>query len=130
MRALGWILLGLLVGALAALSAANALQAAGALNRGVMNMMKYHLGEARKVLTAEQCSQPPTQHFEALAVLGRDVGPIYLPIGERDELFDQYTKDLVEATAAAAAGNSDCAQASERLALIGDACQACHRDFK
>lgn len=130
MRALAWILLGLVIGAFAALSMANAMQAAGAVHKGAMNMLKYHVGEARKVLTAEQCQQAPTHHFEAIAVLSRNVGPIFLPIGERDELFGQYADQLVSTAAAAPAAAVDCATGTEQLGLIHERCSACHRDFK
>ncbi|MCB1554125.1 MAG: hypothetical protein KDJ14_09995 [Xanthomonadales bacterium] len=130
MRALLWILLGLVIGAFAAISVANALQAGSAVHKGVMHLMKYHVGEARKVLTADSCKAAPTGHFEALAILSRDISPVYQPIGERDELFGQYAEKLVSVTASAPGAAQDCATGKEQLGLINERCSACHRDFK
>ena len=73
MRALLWILLGLVIGAFAAISVANALQAGSAVHKGVMHLMKYHVGEARKVLTAfvqdGRLTSIPSSHGKRLVIL-------------------------------------------------------------
>jgi hypothetical protein len=131
MKALAWILLGLLIGAFATVSALNALRPATAFPKGVMALLQHHLGSAREQVSAGRCDAQLAQHVEALAVLSRDIKPAFLPIGEQDELFAQYADQLrAAADTANATALSDCAIATEQLGQVGDGCKACHRDFK
>lgn len=131
MRALAWILLGLVIGSFATLSAMNALRARSAVPHGLMAMMGHHMGTARDDVTATQCSGQARQSMEVLALLARDVKPVFLADGAEDEQFARYADDLVAATRdAMAVPGADCAMLREPLSKIGDTCKACHRDYK
>ena len=131
MKALAWILLGLLIGSFATVSVLNALRPASAFPKGVMALFQHHLGAAREQVTAGRCDAALAGHFEALEVIARDVRPAFAEMVEHDEVFARYADQLAAATRDARAGNlADCKQAGERLAAIGDGCKACHREYK
>ncbi len=131
MRALAWILLGLVIGSFATLSAMNALRAGSAVPHGLMAMLGHHMDAARTDVTAAQCSGQARQSMEVMALLARDVKPVFLVGDAQDEQFARYADDLVAATRSAMAiPGADCAMLSEPLSKIGDACKACHRDYK
>lgn len=131
MKALLWILLGLVVGAFGMLSAINALRPATAFPKGVMALFQHHLGAARDQVSAGTCDAKLAAHVEALAVIARDVRPAFLPIGEGDEQFGRYADQLLgTAQQALTQDLSNCTVAAEQVGLIGDGCKACHREFK
>lgn len=131
MKALAWILLGLLIGSVATVSTLNALRPATAYPRGVMALLQHHLGEARSQATAGRCDAQLAAHVEALAVLSRDIRPAFPPLGEADEHFVRYA-DQFRSAAETAHGSAlaDCAVAVEQIGKMGDGCKACHRDYK
>lgn len=131
MRALAFILLGLVIGAFATVSVINALRPATAFPKGVMALMGHHMGKAREAATATTCPADIAEHIEALAVLARDIKPAFLPIGDHEAAFVRYADDFrAAAEAARGATFADCKAATEALGTIGDGCKACHRDFK
>lgn len=131
MKALAWILLGLLIGSFATVSVLNALRPATAFPKGVMALFQHHLGSAREQVTAGRCDADLGAHFEALDVLARDVRPAFAAMVEHDQVFARYADDLVAATARARAlEEGDCKLAAEQLSLVGDGCKACHREYK
>jgi hypothetical protein len=131
MKALAWILLGLLTGSFATVSALNALRPATAFPRGVMALFQHHLGSARDQVTAGRCDATLASHFEALDVLARDVRPAFSALVEHDQVFARYADKLAVTTSHARALDlSDCRLAAEQVSLIGDGCKACHREYK
>lgn len=131
MKALAWILLGLLIGSFATVSVLNALRPASALPKGVMALFQYHIGAAREQVTAGRCDAALAGHIEALEVISRDVRPAFAEMVAHDEVFARYADQLSAASREARAGNlGDCKVAAERLSVIGDGCKACHRDYK
>lgn len=131
MKALAWILLGLLIGSFATVSVLNALRPATAFPKGVMALFQHHLGAAREQVTAGRCDAELAAHFEALEVIARDVRPAFAEMVEHDEVFANYADQLSAATRdARAAEVSDCKLAGERLSAVGDGCKACHREYK
>lgn len=131
MKAIAWILLGLLIGSFATLSVLNALRPATAFPKGVMALFQHHLGEAREQVTAGRCDAQLAAHVESLAVLARDIRPAFMPISEQDAQFGRYADQfLATASAAQTSQLADCPTAAEQISLIGDACKACHRDYK
>lgn len=131
MRVLAWILLGLAIGAVASVSALNAINARNAVPHGVMSLLGYHMGHARNAVTGDVCPSDVRHHFEAIAVLARDVDATLQAPGEKDEQFSRYAADLVAAAdAARAIEGNDCAAFKEPFSTLGGTCQACHRDYK
>jgi hypothetical protein len=131
MRAIAFILLGLLIGAMATVSVLNALRPATAFPKGVMALLQHHLCAAREIAGGPQCSTGMAEHLEAIAVLARDIKPAFLPIGDQEASFVRYADDFrAAAEAARGARFADCKAATEALGTIGDGCKACHRDFK
>ncbi|GIX35774.1 MAG: hypothetical protein KatS3mg126_1553 [Lysobacteraceae bacterium] len=130
MRALVWILLGLLAGSVATLSILNALRPATAFPRGVMAVLQHHLGAANEAVSQGRCDAASARHFEALALLAEDVVPAFAPLAGEDEVFARYAAQLVETTRAAQGTTDACRNAAAQLGAIKDACKACHRDYR
>lgn len=130
MRALLFILLGLAIGSIATAMTLNALRAATAFPKGVMALLGHHMNGAREAATAPTCPGEVAHHLEAIRVISRDIKPAYLPIGDGDELFGRYADQLQQAAIEPLAEGASCDQALQRVAAVGDACKACHRDFK
>jgi hypothetical protein len=131
MKALAWILLGLLIGSFATVSVLNALRPATAFPRGVMALFQHHLGGARTQVTAGRCDAMLARHIEALDLLARDVRPAFAALVEHDEVFARYADGLSAATAHARSVDlADCRLAAEQVSLIADGCKACHREYK
>ncbi len=131
MKALAWILLGLLIGSFATLSALNALRPATAFPKGVMALFQHHLGKARDQVTSGRCDAQLAAHVEALALLARDIRPAFHPVSQDDAQFGRYADQFRDAAETAKASDlSICPTAAEQISLIGDGCKACHRDYK
>ncbi|HEY0229617.1 MAG TPA: hypothetical protein VGC55_00075 [Dokdonella sp.] len=130
MRYLICLIGGVLLGALIALTAANALQRRNAWPRAVMNVMQHELGSARDAARLGQCATPAANASTAhLALLGQDLEPALLAAGASDRVFTQYADDLRKAVAKAQSA-PDCPQRSAALTDVSNACDACHRDYR
>jgi cytochrome c556 len=133
MKALGLLLLGLLIGAVASVSALNALRKATAFPRGVMAVQGHHMGKLREAVTADPCEPASAQrHLQALQILTADIEPAFLPDGQQDEIFSRYAAQMGQRidSVLATLPQADCATLRISLGDIGDGCKACHRDYK
>ena len=129
MRSVLILLAGLLVGALAAFSAANALRQRNAWPRGVMAVMQHHLGELRRLQRAGNCQAAATApHWQRLAQIGADIGPSQP--GFAPDYHDQARRFVALAGGHAAAPPADCKALDAPLQQVAEACQNCHRDYR
>ncbi len=130
MRYLICLIGGVLLGAMIALTVANAMQRRNAWPRAVMNVMQHELYGARDAARAGQCATADAKTSAAhLTLLGQDLERALLPAGAHDRVFTQYANDLRDAVAKAQSA-SDCAQQSAALSDVSNACDACHRDYR
>lgn len=131
MRVVG-LLLGLIIGIIGTSMASNALRQGSAFPHGVMAVTAHHLGAARDAVAAGKCARSDTEaHFRAVRVLADDIEPAFVPTGGDDALFARYAAQLREKADAALARSDDaCPSLTEAVGGIGDACKACHRDFR
>lgn len=130
MRYLICLILGLVVGAIAASTLANISARRTAWPRGLMNVMQHELGDARSAARAGRCNAPDTPSAAAhLRLLASDIEPALLAPGTRDRVFSQYNSDLRAALANWDTG-ADCARQGEALTVVANACEACHRDYR
>ena len=131
MRYLVCLLVGVLVGAMCAMTAANVLGKRNAWPRAVMTVMQHELGVAREGVRAGRCADGEIASSAAhLKLLSADIEPALLKPGAHDRVFSQYADDLRREIAALDTPGADCATRSEVLTKIGQACDACHRDYK
>ncbi len=130
MRYLVCLLVGLAAGALIAMTIASALQKRDAWPRAVMNVMQHELGAARAEVRGAHCTATGSLSAHAhLQLLAGDLEGALLAPGTRDRVFSQYASDL---RAAIAQWDVDaaCKAQDAALAEVGNACDACHRDYR
>lgn len=129
MRSVLILLAGLLVGALAAFSAANALRQRNAWPRGVMAVMQHHFGELRRLQRSGTCPPAVTAtHWQRLAQSGADISPSQPTLAP--DYHDQARRFISLAAGHAAAPPADCKALDAPLQQLGEACQNCHRDYR
>ena len=119
--------IGVLVGALCALTAANVLGQRHAYPKAVMRLLQHQLGEARTAARDAACADNP-RRFVLLGALGDKIGRALPSTGGADRVFDQYAADLRHAVSVAA--SADCKAQPAVLADVANGCEACHRDYR
>lgn len=130
MRYLVCLLLGLLFGALLAMSASSALQRRNAWPRAMMIVMQHELASAREATRQGRCSDASLVSSRArLALLADDLERALLPKGGKDRVLSQYARDLRESVAAWQP-DAACPAQAEAVSRISQACDACHRDYR
>lgn len=129
MRYIVTLLIGLFIGALGSITAANALRQGHAYPRGIMTVMKHELMAARDAARDKQCvgTDKPLQMLQLLAP---DVEEAIFPTEQADRVFRQYADELSQRIASARAPNLDCSQQTAALTEVSNACEACHRDYR
>ena len=130
MRYLLCLLIGLLAGALLASTAANALQRRNAVPRALMTLMQHDLADARATTRAPACAteQLPAMHAR-MGFLAGDLERSVLEPATHDRVFTQYVDDLRAAIKHWDA-KATCAAQAQALVEVGNACEACHRDYR
>ena len=130
MRYLLCLLAGLLAGALLASTAASALQRRNAVPRALMTLMQHDLADARGTTRAPACTteQLPAVHAR-LRFLADDLERGVLEPATHDRVFTQYADDL-RAAIARWDVKTACAAQAQALVAVGNACEACHRDYR
>ena len=130
MRYLLCLLVGLLAGALLASTAASVLQRRNALPRALMTLMQHDLADSRAATRTPACMTERLSAAQArLHFLAGDLERSMLAAGTRDRVFAQYADDLRAAIARWDAKTA-CAAQAQALIEIGNACEACHRDYR
>lgn len=130
MRYVLCLLVGLLAGALLASTAASALQRRNAVPRALMTLMQHDLADARDATRGAACvvdNLPAAR--TSLQNLAADLERTVLAPGERDRVFVQYAVDL-RTTLARWDPMAACAAQAQALLDVGNACKACHRDYR
>ena len=131
MRSAILFLIGLVLGAALTLVGMNALRQGTAYPNGVMAVMSAQMKAMDRSMKQNRCAATDLlPQLQTLRHLGNDIEPAFLPTGD-DERFVRHASDLRAALdAALASPPADCAAAGVAVNRIGNACQACHQDFK
>ena len=117
-------------GVLLASTAISALHRRNAVPRALMTLMQHELGEARKATRAPACTPARVPGAQAdLARLASDLEHTMLAPGTHDRVFVQYANDLRSAIARWDPASA-CAAQAQALVDVGNACEACHRDYR
>lgn len=129
MRALLILLGGLLIGALVAFSAANALHQRNAWPRGVMAVLRHHLGELRQLQRRNDCAPAKTAlHFQRLAQTGADIGPAFAD--EKPDFHDQARRFVDLTGRLGADAPLGCQALDQALRQSSEACESCHLRYR
>lgn len=119
--------IGVLVGTLCALTAANVLGQRHAYPKAVMRLLQRQLGDARSAAVDGGCADN-ARRFVLLAAVTDEIGRALPSSAGPDRVFDQYLDDLRRAVSVAA--SADCRAQPAALTDVANACEACHRDYR
>lgn len=122
------IILGLLIGAIAAVTATNILASQrDPYPDSLMHVMSHELGAAKKTADTPTCND--NRHaLDKLSFLSNDIIIAMPDDGEPDRVFHQYITNLHDKIETAS--QSDCANRKQALTEVKDACGDCHRDYR
>ena len=129
MRNLLLLLLGLAVGAAGAASAINVLRQRDAYPRGLMAVMQHHLAALRADVRENRCKDRSEQHLRVIRALADGIESALYPDDDADFPFREHARKFREILAAAPT-DADCPALSPVVATIGEACDACHRQYR
>lgn len=130
MRILISVLLGIAIGAMCTVMALNALRAGTEFPTGVMAGIGYHFGTAKRTLAAETCDAAEVaRHIDALETYVADIPAAFSELSTQAS-FSGHASELQRILAEAAAAPANCAALQPTISAIGEACQACHRDYR
>ena len=127
MRQLVLLVLGIAVGAAGGISVVNTLRQRDAYPRGLMDVMQHHYAVLRDGVRRGRCGQSP-QHLTVLRSLTDEIGEAVYGEDDADASFREYQTRLAGALSAPAP--TDCAALASQLQKIGEACDACHRQYR
>ena len=128
-------LVGLVIGAVAVVMILRAVEARKTWQDrypiAAMDMFQAHVAQLKASTEANRCGATDTlPHLQTLRTISNDLEPAFGDLGE-DVRFGKHASDLravLDATLAAPPLN--CAGVGNALGKIGDACKACHQDFR
>ena len=122
-------LLGLAIGAVLATMWSNAMHEREAYPHGVMAVLGAQVASLDQAVKANRCTANDLlPKFQTLRAVANDIEPAF---GEEDDKFITHAGTLrAEADKALMTPPGNCQAAAATLDRIGEACSACHRDFK
>src|ERR1700754_3595946 len=129
MRPLLLVILGLVVGAMGATFALSALRQGTPFHDGVMAVMQHHMDALRANVRAKQCdAKASATHLTRMLGTAGDLREAFV---DMDEPFYTAGGKLVSALdGAVAAAPATCEALAASLKPVGEACQACHRQYR
>lgn len=129
MRQVFLVVLGMVIGAVAAANIGAALRARHAYPRGLMQVMQHELGAMRQSARDGRCDATAQLHWTRLAGLAPSIeSAVYgeSTINPADPPFAEFARRL----RAALAEVPDCKQFAPAVARVAQACDDCHRQYR
>jgi hypothetical protein len=130
MRSLLLLGLGVVIGAMVATIIANTLSRRDAYARGVMAVLQQHYGSLREGVRHGRCDRDLAPTRSLLATLSGELAPAVYGDSTPDAPFREYVQRLRDAVAALPDRATGCPALAPQLNRIGDACDACHRQYR
>ena len=131
MRSLLVLALGIALGALASSSVINALNRRDAYPRGVMEVMQQQVAVLRNRVRTNTCvADELAREKSLLAALTEQIEPSLFAASTPDPPFREYTQHLREAVAELPTQGAGCATLAPVVTKIGNACEACHHQYR
>lgn len=129
MRALLLVVLGLAIGAMGATFAISALRQATPFHDGVMAVMQHHMGALRANVRANQCdAKSSTGRFARMRQEAGDIGEAFPGMDAGFATSAQRLATALDGAVAAQPGT--CAALATALKPVGEACSACHQQYR
>jgi len=130
MRSIILFALGLVMGCAFTAITLNMLAQRSAHARGVMQVMQHHYAELRSGLRAGRCSGA-AREGQALALLTGEVELAVYGADTPDAPFRKFMERLQDAlSGVVSAPASDCAALAPSIERVGNACDACHQQYR
>ncbi len=128
---LGGMLAGILFGALLTVMANRVIESrTDPWPDAVMAVMSHEFKTVRAASKNSECTSPASvKSLQQMSLLAVDVEPALMPTPD-DRVFRQYASDLRDAIKKTSSANGDCKVFTASVSEIGQACDACHRDYK
>lgn len=130
MRAVLFILLGLVIGAVGTVNIMGAINARNPMPKAVMKTLGYHMGQLGDAVKANQCDPVKAQHHLArLQSTASDVIPVFPGMTEKQFLDDakRLQTSLDEAVLAAP---TTCETLAAAIKPVGGTCKSCHDQYR
>lgn len=134
-RHLFLLILGLVLGVIATVMALRAIESRKTvedhLPDAVMNVQQWHLGQLQASVKLSRCAATDTlPHLRALREMANDLEPAFPDLRD-DERFVQSASQLrATLDTALASPPLNCAGVETVANDVGNACKACHQDFR
>lgn len=125
-------LLGLIIGVVATVMALRAIEARRDQFPGsVMQVQQWHFGRLRDSIEQNRCDATDTlPHLQSLRTMANDIEPAFPDLSDDKRFADHASKLRATLNAALSSPPLDCAGVGSTVKELGDACKACHQDFR
>lgn len=126
------LLLGLIVGVVCTVMLLRALDARrDHFPESLMHVQQWHMNQLKAAVEGNRCAATDVlPHLQALRALGNDVEPGFPDLADDRRFKDHASKYRGALDAALANPPLNCAGAGTTLQDLGQACKACHQDFR
>jgi hypothetical protein len=125
-----WLIgLGLVIGILGSISVINAWRQRIPLPVAVMTVMQYHLGQLQGAFKQGRCNATDNaRQWQRLSQAAADVEPAFA--GADSDFFAHASRLRQQLDRAITSAAADCATLGRTLQSIGQACDACHQQYR
>jgi hypothetical protein len=131
MRNLLLLGVGFLLGACVASIVCAAMNRRDAYARGTMQVMQHRYGQLRERLRTGACAHADLGTDKVLlSTLTDDIGQAVFDGAAPDRPFEEYTQRLREAIGELPQSAPTCAALVPAVTRIGNACEACHQQYR
>lgn len=126
------LLVGVVAGAIGTVMAVRAIQARqDPFHESVMHVQQWHLKQLQTNVQQSHCTPTDTlPHLKALRVMADDLEPAFPDLRTDARYVEHASHMRATLDTALASPPLDCQGVSVTAQKIGDACKACHQDFR
>lgn len=126
------LLLGLVIGVVATVMALRAIDARkDHFHESVMHVQQWHVGQLKANVEQNRCGATDTlPHLQTLRVLANDLEPAFPDLRDDQRFIDHSSKLRATLDAALSSPPLNCAGVATTVQNVGEACKACHQDFR
>lgn len=125
-------LVGLVIGVVATVMAVRAIQARkDHFPESVMHVQQWHLGQLKRKVEQNRCAATDIlPNFKALRTMADDLESAFPDLADDKRFADHASHLRARLDSALASPPLNCAGVGTTNKDIGDACKACHQDFR
>ncbi len=125
-------LIGLVIGVVATVMAMRAIQARkDHFPDSVMHVQEWHLGQLKRKVEQNRCAATDVlPNLKALRVMADDLEPAFPDLSDDKRFTEHASRMRARLDAALESPPLSCTSVSATAGRIGEACKACHQDFR